>query len=392
MSLATAIPFIFRKQKEVKKRTKSKWYVLNKLPSCKREKLYDEIINQIRIQDLQKPKRTNIRFNDFKATCFIAVIFPEETVSGEKGWGWLFLIDGEIVKIDGRNQINGKAVRQNTNLILPILSLDKQDYSQRAPVSDVLNGKTISIVGLGTLGAPSAIEFAKNGVSKLKLLDYDFIDTSSTIRWPLGMEYAGMTKTMALKHFIEANFPFTEVEVVNHKIGSTNQILYGQEHLKLNWLFEDCSLLYDASAEEGVNNLLSGISLKHSIPYVSLEARRGGWGGIIARILPKTTKGCWMCLQYHLVDGNISPPREDLKGGIQPRGCGDISFTGASFDLQNISLGGVKVSIKSLENSDDYMDSDVFVVNMVDDSELGIMPQWEKHTLLKHKNCPICNK
>ncbi|WP_127020459.1 ThiF family adenylyltransferase [Flagellimonas beolgyonensis] len=366
----------------------TKWYRINNIKLLEDRNLLSSLMEELSVRNIQKPVKRTINFYDLKGLNFVAILFPEETAIGQKGWGWMFLVNGEVKHINGQRP-NEKL---NSNLNLPIISLQKEDYMQRIPNSKTLHGKTISIIGLGTIGAPSVIEFAKNGVSKLKLMDFDIVDVSSSSRWPLGIEYSGSSKTLALKQFIDANYPFVDVEIVNHKIGSTSQLFFNNEDEKIKWLLDDCSLLYDASAEEGVNNLISRLCKNRSIPYMSIEARRGAWGGIVMRVVPSETKGCWMCLQYHLNDGTIKPPNEDKNGGIQPQGCGDVTFTGSSFDLQNISLAGVRMAVDVLKVGKQTGSWDVGILNMVDDKGIEIPPSWEVHKLVKHPDCPYCKE
>ncbi|MNR35744.1 hypothetical protein D3C85_1536110 [compost metagenome] len=107
------------------------------------------------------------------------------------------------------------------------------------------------------------------------------------------------------------------------------------------------------------------------------------------------TEGCWMCFQHGLFDGTYPTPPADINGSIQTAGCGDITFTGASFELSNIASSGVRLAVSTLcanEEGYDKMDVDIGILALVDDNQSPILPQWSSHQLVIHPQCPYCNK
>ncbi|MBZ9731345.1 ThiF family adenylyltransferase [Salegentibacter sp. JZCK2] len=361
---------------------KTKWYLLNRFPSFIDDRSgFKEFYAELKNKDIPLPKNLKIKTKDIELEYLTCLIFPEEIAKGEMGWGWMFLSQGKL-------KSNGRSSLQQIQLNIPIQSIAKEDVQLRIPESSGFQEKTISVVGLGTLGALSALEMAKNGVKKLILMDFDNVDTTSNVRWPLGYEYVGQQKTVALKNFINKNFPKVEVEILIHRIGSL-QDAFRNENQKIE-KFLNTDLIYDSSAEEGVNHFLSHLCRKKGVPYFVIEGRRGGWGGVIARVLPVGKKGCWMCLQHALFDKTITPPPDDSKGGIQAKGCGDITFTGSSFDMYNISLAGVKLLAQTLKGV--KAGYDVGVLSMVDENENPILPKWDSYELNIHPNCPYCHE
>lgn len=360
---------------------KTRWYLLNRFPSFIDErKGLEKFYQHLSKNNIPLPKNMKIKTKDVELEYLIGLIFPEEVAKGKIGWGWMFLSQCQ-------RRSNGRNFPQHVQLNIPVQSIADEDVQLRIPDSAGFQEKTISIIGLGTLGAISALEIAKNGVKKLILMDFDRVDTTSNVRWPLGYKYVGQQKVVALKNFILENFPKVEVEIHIHKIGSI-QDLFRNENKKIEQ-FLNTDFVYDSSAEEGVNHFLSGLCRKKDLPYITVEGRRGVWGGIISRVLPVQDKGCWMCLQHALFDGTITPPPEDSKGGIQAKGCGDISFTGSSFDMYNISLASVKLLAQTLNGVDPGYD--VGVLSMVDEKENPILPKWDSHNLEIHPNCPYCH-
>lgn len=345
-----------------------------------------------------------------KRTCnviknIIGLNFPEETSAGKKEMrGWLFLVVGRSYKSLKEGDTKGyhyfcqfaKASR-----------ISESGINVRIPKLKPLQEKSIGVIGLGSLGAPSAIEFARNGIQEIRLLDYDTVSAATTVRWPLGISVAEVMKTAAIKDFIESNYPFTKVEVVNLKIGQSRATgkISSDNFLPFNLpeidkILNSISLVFDASAEGGVTHFFAEECRRRKIPFVSIQATQGAVGGQILRVIPGKTDGCWMCSMWHKYANEKEPKIEaapfEQSGKIQEAGCGDITFTGASFDLQNIVSAGVRLAVSSLCEgvNDGYpsFDWDIGVLALVDKQGKPILPQWTNYKLEKHPNCPYCAK
>lgn len=323
-----------------------------------------------------------------------ALNFPEEIGPGKMGLGWLFLIDAtKEVVIPGAK---GKAARGvlDVSYYAQAARSSAQEISIRVPTLVGLPSLSIAIVGLGAIGAPAAIEFARNQIGALRLMDFDSVNPATTVRWPLGFSAFGRPKNEALKQFIEDEYPRTAVKVLNHKVGGHPNLGGVPETHVMDELLTGVSLLFDASAEVGVSNFLSTEAMKRGIPYVSLYATPGAWGGLVMRVVPGKTEGCWMCLQHAKFNGSIPYPISDMEGQVQAAGCGDLTFTGASFDLQNVTLAAVRLAITTLsaDTPGGYPDAswDVGILSLMDSDNRPIPPTWQTFPL--KAECPHCLK
>ncbi len=93
---------------------------------------------------------------------------------------------------------------------------------------------------------------------------------------------------------------------------------------------------------------------------------------------------------------NNNRPPADPSGKIQAIGCGDITFTGTSFDLNNLVLAGVRSSVNILSEGaeqEGYPDIgfDIGVLSLIDKDGNSIFPHCKGYTLVKHPKCPYCN-
>src|SRR5262249_10391097 len=312
----------------------------------------------------------------------IGVLFPEEVQWRESADGWVFLVrtQQKIRRGHQREQFYfaraGRAGREGMTVRVPQLAH--------------LSTCKVTQIGLGGIGGPSAIEWARCGLGELRIADFDYIDPGTAVRWPLGIQSAGFSKALLLRHFITTNWPYTKVTDYSHCIGTIRNSETSDLEI-FNTLLDNADLIFDASAEVGVHHLLSDLASDRRIPYLLAWTTPGAWGGLIARIVPGETKGCWNCLQWAREDGTIPSPPSDPDGDIQPLGCANPTFTGASFDIQHIALGAVRLGAATLDtraqNRTLDFDWDVAVISMRDSNGGLIAPQWKTFPLQQHPSC-----
>lgn len=269
--------------------------------------------------------------------------------------------------------------------------------SVRAPELHPLRGRTIAQFGVGCLGGPSALEFARAGIGELRILDDDHVDAATIGRWPFGLSVAGALKVQVIAEFIERNYPSTRVTPIRHRLGATRATKdeAPSDHEVIEQMTAGASIIFDATAEIGVQHYLSDIAAAIGIPYVSVVGTYGGWGGEVLCITPGRTEGCWMCYRFAVEDGTIPVCPADPDGRIQPRGCGDVTFTAAGFDMTQVALMGVRTAVATLcgEAEGGYPAApwDVLTLTLRDESGRLVVPVIRGHQLRKHPGCPRCN-
>lgn len=273
----------------------------------------------------------------------------------------------------------------------------RTDVLLRTPELEPLRNKTVAVFGAGCLGAPSALEFARAGVGRLRLLDHDFVDPATIARWPFGLAAAGLPKVAVLKSFIEQNYPSTDVHAFTHTVGGVEfQRHKGipSDHEVIQKMTEDASLIYDATAELGVQQFLADHARELGVPYVGVAGTNGAWGGKVFRIVPGATAGCWMCYRHAYAAGQIPVPATRPDDDVQPLGCGDPTFTGAGFDMTQVALHGVRQAVSVLsEGEKGYPSSnwDVTVIDFRDGDGNLIPPQYRGFSIDQHPECPKCS-
>lgn len=312
----------------------------------------------------------------------VAVTFPEELTWRQIGAGWVFLV---------RRQ--GRGERKTWQSYLARANrAGEGDLAARIPELRPLRTKAVAAFGAGALGAPSIVEMARAGVGEVRVLDYDFVDAATVARWPLGLATAGLPKTEALRQFIRTNYSFTRVTPYTHRLGASGSRPSDLEVLAR--MFAGADLIYDGTAEIGIQHLLSHLALKRGLPYIAVSATHGAWGGLILRVRPGKSGGCWSCIQHQLNDGTIVVPPDDPRGEVQPAGCADPTFTGAGYDLMTVVLGGVRLAVGTLcgDIQGGYPDVpwDVATISLRDGNGGVLAPRWKTYPSVRHPQCVSC--
>lgn len=317
---------------------------------------------------------------------WFAVLYKMEVGFQADGVGWLFpFLYGP--KRVFRPAKPGQREQPPRITFIPTYRAGEADLSARVPSVGILREKTIAVVGIGAVGAPLAIELARNGCRKLHLLDHDVVEPGNSMRWPLGASAWGRAKTESLSAFIRREYPWTEVKEHFHAIGSfVDERPETGDDSVFKSILSDVNLIVDGTASYGISTILSDLCRGQGIPLVCLYASPPVEGGIVARFAPES--GCPTCLElaYHAGSIERSPGFDGERGLQQPPGCAERTFTGASYDLQELSLQAVRLVVETLGTADGCRESVVQSLSLVLNGR-RLPPTWRVDTLPKAEGC-----
>jgi len=302
-------------------------------------------------------------------------VFKEEVEQGVWEDAWIFVVSarphgGEEVAYIVRGE-----------------RLTPRDLGVRIPALTNLSNKTVAIIGVGALGAQTAVELARSQVGELRLLDHDFVEPGNSVRWPMGLSAVGFPKVDALGQLLRTDHPFTNVELFRHRLGESAFVRSGRTESELDLLerlLDGVDLVIDASAEIAIQQLIATSADECGLPQLYLSATEGALGGIVASVQPYVG-GCWMCLQTAFDDGRIHLPPHDSGRAVQPRGCASLTFTGASFDLAPIASQGARVAVEMMGGSNHHR-VDICSIS----AEGARPPAWTSHLLKRQEGCSAC--
>ena len=322
----------------------------------------------------------------------IAVIYPTELAFGKDEAGWTLLC---VLTRNLRKKKRQKSARSENSKLefmpIRIFRAGWEDIGYRVPAFNVLRNCRILLVGLGALGAPIAIELARNGCRDLILMDHDTLEPGNTVRWPLGVTAWGKSKSEALESFICCEYPTTSVQSYKLFLGQPppDEKTSSDEDAVISEVIQNVDLIIDASASYGVTSMLYERCKDARLPLISLFATPTLQGGVVT--LHAVGGGCPNCLEYAWESDQITPPlgREDENNLLQPPGCSERTFTGAAYDLQELSLQTVRVVVGYLK-SKPSISSTVYTLRFVNQNGESRLPTWESISLPKHSSCP-CN-
>lgn len=313
----------------------------------------------------------------------IGLLMPEEVQYKQYHESWVFLVRRKVKRQRGASEIRVSFVRSDR--------ATQHSIQARVPRTVPLSEKTVLIVGLGSLGSIIAWQLARAGVKKLRLIDFDFVQIGNTPRWLLGWLAAGYSKAHVLRNYLQQQYPFIEVECIDHRIGGSMFSSPSSDLHVLQAGLDGTDLIIDATAEWCVSHYLSDLATEKGIAYLWATGTPGGWGGTIGRIVPGKTQGCWKCYQSRLFDQSIKTPNQEVTPDIQPAGCFHPTFTGAGFDMDHVSLAAVRLAVSTLcaDKESGYPDFewDVGVVDLWSEKGSPIAPEWHTYKLTKHTDC-----
>jgi molybdopterin/thiamine biosynthesis adenylyltransferase len=314
----------------------------------------------------------------------VGVVCQEEVRQGEFEDAWLFVVEVTETKPNPRA---GAYVAKGERL-------SPEHLGERIPSLKGLSAKTVALAGLGGFGAPIAVELARAQVGEMRVIDHDFVEAGTVVRWPVGIRAVGHVKSQFIGTWLPKDYPFTVVRDISHRIGQVippGASEEGPDDLELLADFlHDAHVVVDATAETGIQQLVAAHADAAGIPQVYVSGTPGGFGGLVARVVPGET-GCWRCLMLRLEDGSIPPPPFAENGTVQPRGCSDRTWTGSSFDAQPTIAQAVRtICFTALYGrvSVDGVAQDVFrLAQPVDTAGQVLAPDWSSYPLEPHPAC-----
>ncbi|MDP5184834.1 ThiF family adenylyltransferase [Blastococcus sp. BMG 814] len=269
-------------------------------------------------------------------------------------------------------------------------AIDRGALTARLPGDTTrLADASVTVVGVGALGGPVALELARAGVGRLHLQDGDLHDPATGARQLPTMRDAGMPKALAVAlNLIDVN-PHLHLTTGLRYLGD-------DEGSELPGLIAS-SLVIDCSASSAVSRFLAAHLRETGTPLLIASATAGAWGGAITA-LPAAGGGCWECLQLHRAVRTTVPwPPARPDGRLVPAGCSAETFVGAWHDsLGHVALQTARTAMALLTAPADGTAADP-TANPYGDLQVvslyrrgrPVHPRWQTRQLTIHPDCPL---
>jgi hypothetical protein len=296
----------------------------------------------------------------------VGIVFEDDidadlaTGAVRRGDAWMFVVrprgTAPVAATPRNRRGGGRTTVGSAELVPPYLvramRAGRSDVASRILTLHPLADKTIAVLGTGAIGAPSVIEFAKAGVGTLRTVEYDMLEAGNAVRWPYGFIHAGHGKLTVLHSQLVQHWPYTKSQPCGMCLGHPRSNPADEPQWELlDKVLDGVDLIYDSSAEPGVNDFLSTLALERGVPYIVVSATEGGWGGYVARVSPNAGEACWRCILEHFTDNpSLLPPRDPdpATKSVWPAGCTDPTFTGTGFDVGSMANAGVRLAVATL--------------------------------------------
>ena len=326
----------------------------------------------------------------------LALLYPDEVRWREAAEDWVF-IWVKVAKA-GKGGRNPSAPSVEYGLVRADWAGDKS-LLMRAPSLAPLRSKSVLLVGLGAIGSPLAIQFAKSGIREMHLLDMDHLQAGNTVRWALGWSLAGYPKAEVIASHLLNEFPRTKVYPVGLRIGGARVFGPGGEPFSdydfLRELTARVDLVVDATANYRVNHLLADITRRENKTYLWLSTTPGAAGGVVGRVIPGRTAGCWHCCQHALRTGVFKLPADNGAANVQPQGCTYATFIAAGLDSDEVPILASRLAVATLlaQDGEAGQESDFswdIAVGDFFEGERRIAARWMTYPLKVHPECDMC--
>jgi molybdopterin/thiamine biosynthesis adenylyltransferase len=167
---------------------------------------------------------------------------------------------------------------------------DRSDLYSRSKgllETNVLFGKSVGIVGLGSGGSPIAVELAKAGVGRFVLIDFDRLELSNVSRHICGVSDLGRFKTLAVRDAIVDKNPDARVNTLEVDVNESRD--------ECSQSLSKTDLIICASDNDRSRFFLNEIALKHKTTAIFGRAITRAAGGDVLRVRPLQGP-CYSCL------------------------------------------------------------------------------------------------
>lgn len=219
---------------------------------------------------------------------------------------------------EGWQQVNYGVIRLHADFTSRLDGLFDSRY---------LADKTVTVIGLGTGGSLVAVELAKNGVGKFRLVDFDRLETHNVARHACGLSDIGRYKTRALADLLRDRHPAAHVE--------THEFNVLRDRERLVQVIAGSSLVVAATDSEASKRSINEVCWPHGVPAVYGAAYDRAFGGDVLRVVPPDS-ACYECFYKQIIGIFETVPRrtidysaEDPTRVVAEPGLGlDVAFIG----------------------------------------------------------------
>ena len=211
-------------------------------------------------------------------------------------------------------------------------------------------GKSVLLIGCGSVGGFLAANLCQSGITVLDLLDKDNLSVDNVHRHILGFSDAikNKNKTDLLKEYLEEQYPHVEIDSLGFQDRNAEQLLKQPDRLN------NYDIIISATGEPTLNLKINRILYDNniSVPFIVCFNEPYGIGG--HAIAVNLRGGCLQCLYTDNISNDIIPfrasfvePNQDFKKSIS--GCAGSFVEYSGLDSQQTALITARLVLQILK-------------------------------------------
>ncbi|WP_338760930.1 ThiF family adenylyltransferase [Nocardia vulneris] len=210
--------------------------------------------------------------------------------------------------------------------------------------TDVLAGKSVAVLGLGSGGSFIVRELAKTGVGQFLLVDNDRLKVGNITRHECGLSEVGRLKTNAVRDLVLDRNPAADVHTSTLTVDGTT---LGCLRDLIRSVSADVVICATDNRESRL--LINRLCLEEQLPLILGGVYRRAYGGVVQRVVPGVTP-CYQCFVQALPDqasdSEISSAADAARYSYTDRQV--APQPGLSADILPIALHMVKLALLEL--------------------------------------------
>jgi hypothetical protein len=165
---------------------------------------------------------------------------------------------------------------------MSVISAEKEEQRLDS-AHETMKTKSMALIGCGSLGSKVATMLSRSGVGRFLLIDDDLLFPDNLVRNDLDWRDVGAHKAQALARRLQLVNPAVDTRVWRARLGGQESNESAEAVLNL---VGACHLIFDATANPDILNLVSAVATTTNKPVIWAEVFGGGIGGLIARCRP----------------------------------------------------------------------------------------------------------
>jgi molybdopterin/thiamine biosynthesis adenylyltransferase len=205
-----------------------------------------------------------------------------------------------------------------------------------------LAGKTVTIVGVGSLGSFCCEDLVRCGVDSFRLVDHDRLEPHNVVRHACDLRDLGRHKTRALADLIQRVNPSATVECLEVDVLA--------EPEAARKVIEGSSIVLVCTDGNPSRLLLNELCLELGVPAVYGGAYERAFGGHVFRVIPGQTP-CFECVIGGVL-ASLGTLPEPQKGRVAYLGAENqrdfVAEPGLGLDVRFIALIQAKMALLTL--------------------------------------------